>query len=267
MSMVRAYERTWLIQHHAAVPMENRLPGYVVLRHIILFLHGVYSLPSAKMDYVMCYFRPENKFPERVFGGFARNLNESQQCSLDLFSYLTVASKGQSMTLPPGWLLRTMSPLDMWELDNFYRRTSNGLFMDVLRGPSEPDEESLSAVAGRHGLKRKWSQYALWCNDRLVCTMIVNQSDFGINMSELLNSITVMVMEQDLLHWDVLLSALSQITSVYDIDKVPLLIYPYTFVESRGIAVEKHYQMWIIDMHYSNLFLEFVQKKFRMKYE
>jgi len=267
MSMVRAYERAWLIQHHAARPMENKIPGYVVLRHMILFLHGAYTLPSAKMDYVMCYFRPENKFPERVFGGFARDLNDPRGCSLDLFSYLTVASKGASIPLPEAWLLIEISLPEMWELDNFYRRTSGGLFLDVLKRPLEPGEESLREVSGRHGLTRKWSIYGLFYENRLACVMIVNQSDFGINLSEILNSITVMVIEQDLLAWDMLLSAVSQLAVVYGMDKVPLLIYPDTYVASKGVPCEKSYRMWVIDMRFSNLFLEFVQRKFRMKYE
>lgn len=267
MSMVRAYERAWLIQHHAARPMENKMPGYVVLRHMILFLHGAYTLPSAKMDYVMCYFRPENKFPERVFGGFARDLNTPRKCSLDLFSYLTVAAKGASGPLPEGWLLKEISPSEMWELDHFYRRTSGGLFLDVLKKSLEPGEESLREVSARHGLTRKWSIYGLFHENRAACVMIVNQSDFGINLSEVLNSITVMVMEQDLLAWEVLSSAVSQLAAVYGMDRVPILIYPEQYMASKGPPCEKHYGLWIVDMHYSNLFLEFVQRKFRMKYE
>jgi hypothetical protein len=95
----------------------------------------------------------------------------------------------------------------------------------------------------------------------------VNQSDFGVNLSELLNSITVMAIEQDLLDWETLLSAVSQLAVVYGVDKVPLLIYPENYMASKGLACEKRYNLWIVDMHYSNLFLEFVQKKFRMKYE
>jgi hypothetical protein len=267
MSMVRAYDRAWLIQHHAARPMENRMPGYVVLRHMILFLHGAYTLPSAKMDYVMCYFRPENKFPDRVFGGFARDLNNPQGCSLDLFSYLTFASEDASMPLPEGWLLREISISDMWELDHFYRRTSGGLFLDVLKSAPEADGESLQKLSEGHGMMRKWSIYGLFHEHRPVCALIVNQSDFGLNLSEILNSITVMVIEQDLLAWEVLASVVSQLAAVYGIDKIPLLIYPAAYALSKGVPFEKHYSMWIIDMHYSNLFLQFVQKKFRMKYE
>ncbi|MBA4396112.1 MAG: hypothetical protein C0394_01790 [Syntrophus sp. (in: bacteria)] len=267
MSMVRAYERAWLIQHHAAIPMENKMPGYVVLRHMMLFLNGAYPLPSAKMDYVMCFFRPENKFPDRVFGGFARDLNNPRGCSLDLFAYLAVAAKGASMPLPEAWSLKEISLSEMWELDHFYRRTSGGLFLDVLQRQLKPGEESLREVSERHGLTRKWSIYGLFHENRPACVMVVNQSDFGVNLSEILNSITVLVIEPELLAWDVLLSAVSQLAVVYDLDKVPLLIYPDTYVEAKGVPCEKRYNMWIVDMRYSNLFMEFVQRKFRMKYE
>ena len=189
MSMVRAYERAWLIQHHAARPMGNRMPGYVVLRHMILFLHGAYTLPSVKMDYVMCYYRPENKFPDRVFGGFARSLENPKGCSLDLFSYHTVPTNGAFIPLPEGWRLKEISLPEMWELDNFYRRTSGGLFLDVLKRRMEPDEPSLREVSEEAGLTRKWSIYGLFHDDRPICVLIVNQSDFGINLSELLNSV------------------------------------------------------------------------------
>ena len=57
MSMIRAYERTWLIQHHAARPMENnKLTGFAVLRQMMIFTHGMYQLPSSRMDYVISLF-------------------------------------------------------------------------------------------------------------------------------------------------------------------------------------------------------------------
>lgn len=268
MSMVRAYERTWLIQHHAARPMMgNRLPGYVILRHMILFLHGAYTLPSAKMDYVTCFYRPDNKFPERVFGGFARDLNNPRRCSLDLFAYLTIDPKEPSSPLPKGWMLRRISFAEAWDLENFYRHQSGGMFIDVLKRAPDPGETSLCETSRQHGFMREWFLFGLFQAGRMICAMIVNRSDFGVNLSELLNSITVMVLEQDSLETDVLFSALHQLAAVYDIDKVPVLIYPDAYAGNKGLAREKQYNMWITDMQHSNLFLEFVQKKFRMSYE
>jgi hypothetical protein len=87
-SMVRAYEKAWMIHHHAARNMDNRRAGFIVLKQIMHHLNDMCRLPSAKMDYVMSYFRPENKFPNTVFGGFAKDTKDPQGCSMDLFSYL-----------------------------------------------------------------------------------------------------------------------------------------------------------------------------------
>ncbi len=267
MSMVRAYEKTWLIQHHAARPMENRLPGFSVLKQMMLFLHGSYTLPSADLDYVMCYFRPENKFPERVFGGFARDLNNPQQCSLDQFSYLTFTVQDDLPQLSEGWLLSETSPNQMWELDNFYRHISGGLFLQALQAPLRAGQEPLTAAANRQGFLRKWSLHSLSYENHLVCVMLVNQSDFGINLSEILNSINVFVIDDRFLSWEMLSQAVSHLAVIYGLNKIPLLIYPSMFCESKSVSIEKHYRMWIVDMRYSNLFMEYVQRKFRMKYE
>ncbi|MBW1912508.1 MAG: pilus assembly protein PilZ, partial [Deltaproteobacteria bacterium] len=86
--MVRAYQKAWLLQHHAARAMDSKRTGFIVLKQIMHYLNDMYRLPSAKMDYVMCYFQPANKFPDRVFGGFARSLKNPRGCSMDLFAYL-----------------------------------------------------------------------------------------------------------------------------------------------------------------------------------
>jgi hypothetical protein len=105
-SMVRAYERAWLIHHHAARSMDNRRAGFVVLKQIIHYLNDIHRLPSAKMGYVLSYFRPENSFPDRVFGDFARVLKNRRGCSVDLFSYLPYTSLSLGTKLPEGWSLR-----------------------------------------------------------------------------------------------------------------------------------------------------------------
>jgi len=42
-SMIRAYERTWMMQHYAARNMKNRRTGFIVLKHIINYLNRLRS--------------------------------------------------------------------------------------------------------------------------------------------------------------------------------------------------------------------------------
>ncbi|RPH48362.1 MAG: PilZ domain-containing protein [Desulfobacteraceae bacterium] len=268
MSMIRAYERTWLIHHHAARSMgNNKLPGFVVLRQMMIFLNGMYQLYSSNMDYVICYFRPENKFPDRAFGGFARDINNPQACSLDLFSYLSLPVTFPEKCLPQGWLLRESISVDLWELAQFYKHNSGGLLLNILRfGESEPDNNSLEKVSERLGFLRRWRIYSLIHQDHLKAVFIVDQSDLAINMSNLLNCIKVLITDPSGLPSELLSLAVSKLGSVYNLDKVTLLIYPAAYVKLDDISYKKQYQLWILNLRYSNQFMDYIQKHFRMQY-
>jgi hypothetical protein len=267
-SMIRAYERTWLIQHHASRPNENKLAGFAVLRQMMLFLHGMYQFSSARMDYVISFFQPENKFPDRVFGGFARDINNPQACSLDLFTYLTLSASSPKKDLPQEWMLRESTPVDLWELEQFYKHHSGGLFLNILRsGKSDPGNESLDKIFERLGFLRKWQTFSLLYQNYLKAVFIVDQSDKVINMSGLLNCIKVLVINSGGLNFELLSLASTKLGRVYNLDKITLLIYPASIIEASDISYNKQYQLWITDMRYSNHFMDYVQKKFRMTYE
>lgn len=268
MSMIRAYERSWMIHHHAARPIENKLPGLQVLKHMILFLYGMYHLPSAKMDYVLCYFRPDNKFPERVFGGFAREINNPQLCSLDLFSFASFPVGIPQNQLPQGWSLHESNPSELWELEQFYKHHSGGLLMNVLNlAQKVAPHESLESTAQGLGFLRKWSAYSLVYGSCLKAVFIVNQSDVGANLSELLNGIKVLVMDPEYLPGELLSLAIAHLTGVYQLNNISLLIYPSNKYVGNCISYEKQYHLWITDMRHSNKFVEYVQKNFRMRYD
>jgi hypothetical protein len=122
-------------------------------------------------------------------------------------------------------------------------------------------------VSQRLGFTRKWEVYSLVNSGCLKSVLIVNQSDVGVNLSELLNGITVLVIDTESLPWEVLSPAVAQLTGVYHSDSIPLLIYPSVYCDVKKIPSEKKYQLWITYMRHSNKFLEYVRRHFRMRYE
>jgi hypothetical protein len=267
-SMVRAYQRSWMIHHYAARSMEKRRTGFRVLKQMMHYLNDMCRLPSAKMDYVICYFRPENKFPDLVFGGFARALNNARGCSTDLFAYLPYTSLSLGTELPKGWSLKECSEKDLWKLKRFYRHYSGGLLLDVLGlDQKNPGEERLDAVYGRAGFHRKWKAYSLSREDELGAVLIVNQSDLGLNFSELLNGIKILVTNPQGLPWNILSTAIGKLTAGYHMEKVPILFYPFEYVQAEDIPYEKRYQLWTLNVRYGQEYMEFMQRKFRISYE
>jgi hypothetical protein len=266
-SMVRAYDRTWMIHHHAAQAMANTRTGFMVLKQIMHYLNDMYRLPSAQMDYAMCYFRPENKFPDRVFGGFARELNDPQGCSLDLLAYLPYTRLSLGAPLPESWSLSPCTERDLWEFERYYNRDSGGLLLDAFSlGRGDFEQGSLEEAYHRHGFLRKCEAFALHEQEKLKALLIVNQSNLGVNLSELLNGITVLVTDPGGLPWTVLSTAIAQLTKGYPLEKIPVMFHPMDYVEASGVPFEKRYQLWVLNVNYGNEFMEYVQKRFRIRY-
>jgi len=52
---------------------------------------------------------------------------------------------------------------------------------------------------------------------------------------------------------------------VYEVDSIPLLVYPHTYLENSNVSYEKQYYMWIIDIQYAAKFLDYMKKKTTIK--
>jgi len=268
LSMVRAFERTWLMQHHAARHSESRLAGFQVLKQTVLFLTGLSRLPSGYMDYVMCYYRPENRFPDRLFGGFAREAESPRVSSLDLFAYFSIPEDIAAPELPADCRLHEITPLEIWEFERFYNHHSGGLLIEVLDlgGKSRKGGESLEDTSRRFGFERTWTTYALLRRGALTAVFVVNRSSFAVNLSHLLNSLTVFVMDEEL-PGDIIHSAAHTLFRALNLDNAPLLVYPSDYVIHHDIPCEKCYQLWILDMkRHAYDFMKYTQDRFRMRY-
>jgi hypothetical protein len=267
-AMIRAYHRTWMVHHLAAKPMPGTTShtGLNVLKQLLNYFDGLYYLPSVKMDYMMFYFRPENRFPNMFFGGFARDLKNPHACSLDLFAYKSYGVKSSQNPLPDTWLLKDFSATDAYGLEQFYRNSSGGLLLRALDlGHEHSGDGELREAYKRYGLKRKWKTYSLMHGQELKAVLIVNESDIGLNLSELLNGIKIIVTDPHGLPWDILRTAVDQLTGSYAVDSIPLLVYPHTYLEEGNIPYDKQYYMWIMDTQYGGRYLEYMKGKTQIK--
>ena len=214
----------------------------------------------------MAYFRSNNEAMDYIFGDFARALDNPQKCSLDLFSYLMFPKGSINTELPSNWVLQECSRLDFWKLRLFYKHHSGGLLIDILGSEKEYlDGESLKESYSKLGFHRKCKIYSLKHKGNLTAVLVVNQSNLGLNLSELLNGITAIVTDPEGLPWEVLSLAAGQLANVYHLDRIPLLIYPSDYLEVRNIPYDKQYQLWLGDMRYTEKFLGYMQRRFRTK--
>ena len=261
-SMIRAYERAWMIHHHAARAQNGRHTGLVVLKKLIGYLFDMRRFPSGNLDYFICYSRPENRFTDHVYSGFAREKANPGLCSLDLFTYLPYTLPQAQPPLPDGWTLRRCSVSDLWEFERFYKHHSGGLLWNVLFSDLDAQVEPLEKTYARLGFLRRWQFFALHYADDLKAAFIMEESDVALNLSDLLNGIKIMVMDSAL-PMDVIFSAVGQLTSDHAAGLLPLLIYPSDYTSDKDLLSGKQYVMWILDAQIGNEFVGYLERKFR----
>jgi hypothetical protein len=265
MAMVRFYENSWLIHHHAADRSVSHRAGVVVLDQIGRFINDSHRLGSIQMNFVFCYFRPENKFPNRVFGGVTEKTKDPKGCSLDTFAYFHYQKIfNKELNLPEPWKLMKTRPEDLMELKNFYEHSSGGLMLNALeleQGSENLDE--LSKEYQRLGLKRERHLISLKKDGRLKAVVMINISDIGLNLADLTSTLQVIVVDSDGFTREIFHLMVSELSAKFEQDDIPVLLYPAAYAEDHSIPYEKRYNLWVLNMQYTDHYFRHLKELFK----
>jgi len=261
-AMLRFYNNAWLIHHHAASKTGHSRAGLVVLNQIGRFINDSHRLRSLHMQFVFCYYRPENRFPARVFGGSARNIGDRQGCSTDTFAYYHFHSSfGSHAELPAPWQLVKTDKQDLLQLERQYRHNSGGLMLKALN--LEPEAEHLGSLISAYtqsGFMRGRYLVSLKRGNTLKAIFMLNIADVGLNLSDLTNSITAIIIDAKNLSKEILHNALATQMEVYAQDEIPVLLYPQSFAADAGLSTEKEYVLWILNMRYTDIYIRYMHR-------
>jgi hypothetical protein len=252
MAMIRLYRNTWLIHHHAAHKAHSLRAGMTVLSQIGRSINDSHNLYSAHMNFACCYYRPENRFPSHVFGAFSEHLRDPKGCSVDSLAYFHYMRNGECdhWELSGAWKLSKTESRDLAELESFYNHVSNGLMihaLDLESGvPTGHDE--LEGEYARLGFRKERRIFSLKRGEYLKAVFLVNISDIGLNLSDLTNSITAIIMDGEELPRGTLFSILSFLSKYFEYDNIPILLYPVEYADSVRIPYQKVYNLWILNI-------------------
>jgi hypothetical protein len=265
MAMIRFYENTWLIQHHAARKSSQNKAGLVVLDQIGRMLNDSNHLYSLHMDYVICYYRSGNKFPTRIFGGAAKSINNPKECSIDTFAYYHYQNTSRHMsTLKDGWELTATRNEDIDELVNYYEHTTGGLMLEALdMKAARFNCDNLAAEYHRLGLKRERQFYSLQKNGSLKAIISATLSDVGLNLSDLTNCIQVFVLDQKGLTTEALNSVFSILAGKFQQKDMAVLLYPAAYADDHAIVYEKLYNLWVCNVKSSDEYFRYLNRLLR----
>lgn len=247
-SALRLYRKSWINQHHAA--LNNYSAGLKVLRAISEYQNESYPLHSTNIKYILAYYRPDNKFPRRFFGRFAQQINNIQTVSEDKLGYFyNVESFQGDEGFPEGWLLEKAESLDLQEFESFYAEKSGGLLTKGLDLTSDLyDDDQIENLYKECGLKRRREVYSLRENGRLKMIVDVQNSDIGLNLSEITNAISCYFLSMEPFPPTVLRSVIFKLANHYQKWNHPVTVFPNDSTILGDIVPDKTYTLWTLDI-------------------
>jgi hypothetical protein len=260
-ALQRVYKYTWMM-HHFAARADAKIAGPKVLSQIGSYINDSFFLESNRMKYAIVYYRPENKFPSKVFGGVARNVKDPKICSLDTFAYLKIKNDtGRREPLPDACHISETTQKDLAVLKAFYKRISGGLIINAFDlSPGVPDDNELSIEYQKAGLTYKRTLFTLKRADLPIAIIMVNRSDIGINLSDLTNCMHVFVLDAQALSKETLLSALNRLSHLFKQQWVAINIFPSDYTQQYSLKYEKQYTLWTYDVRYSDNYFGSLEK-------
>ncbi|MBW1924767.1 MAG: hypothetical protein JRJ35_14975 [Deltaproteobacteria bacterium] len=272
MAMVHAYPRAWMLHHHAARGHEEGGAALEVLKEVVYFLNDMRRFRFANLDYTICYFQPQNALADQVFGRFARSLKNPRACSMDLFSYHLFQTTEASTGLGKGWSLRKSTKKDLTLLEKTYEERSGGLMLEALGLPRAlPEAATLAATYAQNGLIREMEVYSLKQGRDPKAILLLNRSDLGLDLSDLLNGVKVWVLDPHTLSWDMVCSAAAKLLRSRKIQEAPVLCYPMDWVEAQEAPYERQYLFWALGSRPGHeggdAFMDFMKRKFKLSLE
>ena len=265
MAMIRFYENAWMIHHHAARKSSANKAGLIVLDQIGRMINDSHRLYSLHMDYVICYYRPDNKFPSRVFGGAAKSIKDPKGCSLDGFACFQFNNRIRTTPdLPDSWHLSETRSEDLQELADFYEHTSGGLMLDAIDlKPEKMNCNDLSNTYRQLGLSRERHLYSLKKDGQLKAVLLANLSDIGLNLSDITNCVKVFVTNKTEFSAGILQAAISKVADITGKEDFPTLLYPAAFADEQKISYEKTYNLWVCSLQYSDPYFRYLGRLLR----
>ncbi len=271
-SMLRVYKKTWLIHHHASLHVNVRTTGPIILKQLGIHINDFRHIHSSFMKYLLCIYRPENKFPNRVFGGFANHLANLNGCSVDSFAYfyfkkeLIDFNDSLNPLILSGWKLNKCETDDLVELENFYKKVSGGLLLKALElTPQGVNSCSLKYEFEAHGFKYERKLFSLKKENELIAIFDINISDVGLNLSNFTNCVKIFILNPNLLNFRILYFSLYLVSKNYEQTEIPVMLYPLNYFEIQTIQYNRIYNLWVLDTTYGDDYLKFTENLFTYK--
>ncbi len=261
-ALLRLYEKTWCLHHHAALNGQHK-SGLVVLDRLCDFINDTHLIDSANTQYTTGFYRTTNKFPMKFYGGATEHLNNPKACSIDDFAYLNFEAvpTDDDWDKASRWELSVARKGDLEDLRGCYEKISGGLLLDAFDlTPESMGINTLSDEYSKSGFKREVHHMSIRKNGELKAVLAINRTDVGLNFSDLTNALQMYVVDDSGFKPQDFKFMLSLVADRFTMRKFPVMVHPAGFMADKNIPYEKTYRCNVISSHFWDDYMRYLHK-------
>lgn len=194
MNILRWYDKTWIVQHLAALPLSARTMSASARLTLGFTFYG-----RLRPDIVWSkmYFRPNNPWPARVFGGYAKRIDDPATSDLRTFHYLVAPTSAPAPSLTGEIEVRNATAADAALIETWF--TARGRSAEVQANQLQASCSALATISqayDRAGLLRRREALMAERNGRVTGFALLEMASLGMNFSELTNAFTVHLLDE-----------------------------------------------------------------------
>ena len=88
-------------------------------------------------------------------------------------------------------------------------------------------------------------------------------ADLGLNLSDLTNCIKMFVVDGQNLPKEIFSAVIAAVADTFLQDEIPVLLFPAAYADNQNIAYEKHYNLWVINLQYTDPYFKYLNRLLR----
>jgi hypothetical protein len=193
-SAIRLFDSTWGVQHLAAAPHRDGLSRARLLNMALT----EYCEQHPEIEWVRICYRPTNQWPARVFGTYAQKMVDRELSELRTLSYLVAPTRGVAESTIREITVRPFEPEDLTAIEAYFVSRRRSI---QLRSTNISNEgillDQVNRAYQRFGLFRRREVLVAERRGGLVGFALAEISSPGLNFSELTNTASIHLLEED----------------------------------------------------------------------
>jgi len=193
LSAMRAYSKTWEIQHLATKATGNAM---VLGRHLYMAIVEYLDQRDDSI-WIRSLFQPSNRWANRIFGRYERRFTDPGRKEAFIYDYVVVDNRrNQRPKTDLGITIRPMAGPDLRIVEQLFLTTGRAISLQAL--DLTPDELSLASVGRVYealSLERRREAIVAEVEGQIRGFAFLEFSSPGLNLSEVTNSFTPFVLD------------------------------------------------------------------------